>query len=134
MNLMNNPQEIPTTDITYYDLEFLKETFGDDAEIMCSMLEAFSKEAELAIEQMQFHTQSQNTEGLRSTAHRLKSNLEMLNAHVLKEMAINIEFDAKSGEATQELLQNAQVFNDGLNQMLMKVKDQMEGLTLENHF
>lgn len=127
----NIPDEIAETtissdDITSYNLEFLKETFGDEPDIMYTMLEAFISEAEFGIQQTRKHLSEQNTEGLRAVAHRLKASLEMLNAHAMKDIALNIEVTVKSGNITDQIFRDAQIFHDNLVKILEKIKKHVE--------
>ncbi len=125
---IENTGEITASETPIYDLNYLKEAFGDAPEAIHSLLEAFIKEGELGILQITDYLESRDTEGLRATAHRLKANVAMLNSHNLYNLAIEIEAEAKTGVFSEELAQNTTIFKIGLAEIIEKIKSEMDVL------
>ncbi len=125
---IENTGEITASETPIYDLNYLKEAFGDAPEAIHSLLEAFIKEGELGVLQITDYLESRCTEGLRATAHRLKANVAMLNSHNLYNLAIEIEAEAKTGVFSEELAQNTAIFKIGLAEIIEKIKSEMDVL------
>ncbi len=123
---IENTGEITASETPIYDLNYLKEAFGDAPEAIHSLLEAFIKEGELGVLQITDYLESRDTEGLRATAHRLKANVAMLNSHNLYNLAIEIEAEAKTGVFSEELAQNTAIFKIGLAEIIEKIKSEMD--------
>lgn len=101
-----------------YDLQYLHELCGKNEEFVWSMVDAFIKEAELAIKQIQNALKASDAKEIKSLAHRLKSNLAMLNAHILRDLAQKLENDLENNDLTEKVIKNIYQFQKGLEKIL----------------
>lgn len=106
----------------HFDLQMLYEVFGNRHDALQPLLKAFIKEGSILVETLNLCLDCDNTEGLKGSMHRIKSNLAMFNALELRILANKIETSADNNTFSAELRKETITFRDSIVYMLQKIE------------
>ncbi|GIV34940.1 MAG: hypothetical protein KatS3mg031_2475 [Chitinophagales bacterium] len=108
-------------------LDYLRELSGGDAGFMKEIIEMFILEAPRALEQAQACLLEKNLEQLRMIVHKLKSSVQVVGGQHLTDLIVRIE--SWSGETNEELCRMVQMLEEGIQDMIGHLQQELIALT-----
>ncbi len=114
------PENIPTQalETTTFNLEYLHEVCGNNKEYVRSLLDAFLKEAENTVIEINKVLIKKDVKSLKSLAHKLKPSLDLINALHLRDVAQSLEDEASYGVFNKKIQDLATEFQAGVECIL----------------
>ncbi|ALM20144.1 hypothetical protein AAT17_02190 [Nonlabens sp. MIC269] len=113
---------------TILELQGLKENFGDDNEIIVSILDMFLQEVPTDYDNLKQAVENKNYEAAGLLAHKVKSSYRTLDMETETFLLQEIENKAKNNEDLEDVHQLFDQFNQNYQEGLNQVK-----LTLDHH-
>ncbi len=114
--LENRPTQALET--TTFNLEYLHEVCGNNKEYVRSLLDAFLKEAENTVIEINKVLIKKDVKSLKSLAHKLKPSLDLINALHLRDVAQSLEDEASYGVFNKKIQDLATEFQAGVECIL----------------
>ena len=84
-------QDASSTELAVLDLAEMKVLFGNDSELLNPLLDEFAESAAATVHDMRAAASDANFDGVRSTAHKLKSSARTIGAYRLAELCLALE-------------------------------------------
>lgn len=100
---MGNESHLSVDNQSVTDLSYLREVVMGDEEIVIETTKAFLKDTPNVLNNMKAHFTNQEWEKLYKQAHKIKPNLEYMGMKQARELILEIEEQAKSGEPSESL-------------------------------
>ena len=110
------------------DLSYLREMAMGDDSIIIEIIKVFLKDAPDAIEQMKACYVNKDWEQLAKIAHRIKPNLSYMGMDRARELILDIEQQAKSGNIRDDFRQQITEFDQLCNRAFDELTDKIEQL------
>lgn len=100
---MGNESHLSVDNQSVTDLSYLREVVMGDEEIVIETTKAFLKNTPNFLNNMKEHFANQEWDKLYKQAHKIKPNLEYMGMEQARELILEIEEQAKSGEPSESL-------------------------------
>lgn len=125
---MGNESHLSVDNQSVTDLSYLREVVMGDEEIIIETTEAFLEDTPNVLNNMKEHFANQEWDKLYKQAHKIKPNMEYMGMKQARELILEIEEQAKSGEPSESLENKIKEFNSICLQALDELSAKIEEL------
>ena len=91
-------ESVTPSDVRVVDPKFLRETFGDDEELINEILQDFVDPARTAVAEIDAAFESRDAVGIGAAAHKLKSSSRSIGAEALADLCADLEEAGKADD------------------------------------
>ena len=110
---------------TCYNLNFLREYYGDDIESMKTILQLYLEETPKELDIIEDHINTGNTYGCKQATHKIKTNVAMLGIKNLGNFVEEMHRTPAQSEIDSAIKGNFEVFNKGVRAALKELEEDM---------
>jgi HPt (histidine-containing phosphotransfer) domain-containing protein len=113
------------TQASYLDIPDFRKRVGDDVELMHELFQIYSEEYHVLVENIDRSIRNDDSRGLEEAAHSLKGMSANISAHVVRDIAYELERTGASGDLSKagELVTE---LKEGLNKTIELMPETIE--------